>query len=187
MDNFLSGETITTSIIGKINSRLKFLYRQCACLDEKIRKSLCSALIQYHLDYSCSSWYAGLNKTLKKNLQVSQNKVVWFIKKLGPRSHIGYSELDSLGFLNVENRVKQLRLNHVVKIFNGTCPSYLSEHFRKVSDFHMYNTRGRSENFVVPHVSGHASTTFFFNGIKDWNSLPSDIKRVKLSTDLKPL
>ena len=73
------------------------------------------------------------------------------------------------------------RLNHVFKIFNGTksCPSYLSEHFRKVSDFHMYNTRGSSENFVVPHVSGHASTTFFFSGIKDWNYLPSDNKRVE--------
>ena len=43
LDNFLSGETIANSIIGKANSRLKFLYRQCSCLDEKIRKSLCSA------------------------------------------------------------------------------------------------------------------------------------------------
>ena len=37
--------------------------------------------------------------------------------------------------------------------------------------------RGSSENFVVPWVSSQAFTTFFFNGIKDWNSLPSDIKR----------
>ena len=67
----------------------------------------------------------------------------------------------------------------VFKIFNGPCPSYLSEHLRKVSDFHIYNTLGSSENFAVPHVSGHASTTFFFNGIKEWKSLPSDIKRVE--------
>ena len=65
------------------------------------------------------------------------------------------------------------------KIFNGPCPSYLSEHLRKVSDFHIYNTLGSSENFAVPHVSGHASTIFFFNGIKEWKSLPSDIKRVE--------
>ena len=86
LDN-LAGETIANSIIGKANSRLKFLYRQCSCLDEKIRKSLCSALIQCHLDYSCSSWYAGLNKPLKKKLQVTQNKVVPFIKNLDP-AHI---------------------------------------------------------------------------------------------------
>ena len=79
LDNFLSGETIANSIIGEVNSRLKFLYMQCSCLGEKTRTSLCSALIQCHLDYSCSSWYAGLNKTLKKKLQVTQNKVVRFI------------------------------------------------------------------------------------------------------------
>ena len=50
LDNFLS-ETISNSIIDKVNSKQ------------------CSALIQYHLDYSCSIWYAGLNKTLKKKLQ----------------------------------------------------------------------------------------------------------------------
>ena len=34
-DNFLSAETIAKSIIGKINSWIKFLYKQCSCLDEK--------------------------------------------------------------------------------------------------------------------------------------------------------
>ena len=182
LDNFLSGEAIANSIIHKVNTRLKFLYRHCSSLNEKkkkkkSRKLLCSALIQGHLDYSCSSWYASLNKTLKKKLKISQNKVVRFIKKLGPRSHIGYSELDSVGFLNADNRVKQLRLNHVFKIFNGTSPSYLLDHFHRVSESHRYNTRGSSENFVVARVFSQASTTFFFNGIKDWNGLPSDIKR----------
>ena len=99
------------------------------------------------------NWYAGLNKTLKKKLQISQNKVVQFIKKLGPRSHIGFSELDSVGFLNVDKRVKQLRLNHVFKIFNGTFPSYLLDHFHKISESHRYNTRGSSKDFFVPRVS----------------------------------
>ena len=62
------------------------------------------------------------------------------------------------------------------KIFNGTSPSYLLDHFHKMSEFHGYNTRGSSENFIVPRVSNQALTTFFFNGIKDWNSLPSEIK-----------
>ena len=162
LNNFLSEETIANSIIGKVNSRLKFLTGNVHVWMKKTRKSLCSAVIQSHLDYFCLSWYAGLNKTLKKN----KTKLFDLLKNLGPRSYIGYSELDSLGFLNVENRVKQLRLNHVFNIFNGTCLSYLSEHFRKVSDFHMYSTRGSSENFVIPRVSGYASTTFFFNGIK---------------------
>ena len=176
LDNQLSGEAIVNNIVQKVNARLKFLYRQCSFLEEKLRKSVCSALIQCHLDYACSSWYSGLNRNFKKKLHICQNKTVRFIKNLGPRSHIGFSELDSLGMLNVDFRVKQLRLGHAHKIFNDRCPSYLSENFVKTSDIHRHNTRGSSENFVVPSVSGVAATTFYYSAIKDWNSLPSEVK-----------
>ena len=72
--------------------------------------------------------------TLEKNSDLS-NKIVRFIKNLGPRSHIGFLELNSLNMLNLDFRVKQLRLSHVHKIFNGTGLLYLSEQFIKVSDF----------------------------------------------------
>ena len=80
LDALLSGEAIANGIIQKVNSRFKYLYRQCSFLDGKLRKTLCSALIQCHLDYSCSSWYSGLSTTLKKKIQISQNKTVRFIK-----------------------------------------------------------------------------------------------------------
>ena len=129
IDNILSGETVVKSIISKVNARLKFLYRQSNCLSAKTRKNLCSALILCHFDYSCSSWYAGLNKGLKRKLQLSQNKVIRFINQLGPRTRITSDILMNLNLLNVETRVKQLRLNHVHKIFYNLCPSYLQENF----------------------------------------------------------
>ena len=46
--------------------------------------------------------------------------------------------------LNVNFRVKQLRLGHAHRIFNDRCPSYLSENFVKTSDIHRHNTRGSS-------------------------------------------
>ena len=88
--------------------------------------------------------------------------------------------LNSLKTLNVDFRVKQLRLSHVNKIFNRTGPSYLSEHFIKVSDVHHHFTRGSTGNFIagLPSVSGVAATTLiYYSGIKDWNSLPSDVKQ----------
>ena len=78
--------------------------------------------------------------------------------------------------LNVDIRVKQLRLGHAHKIFNDGGPSYLSENFVKTSDIHRHNTRGSSENFVVPSISGVAGTNFFYSAIQDWNSLPSEVK-----------
>ena len=64
IDNMLSGENIVMSIIEKVNARLKFLYRHKKHLDFKCRQLLSSALIQCYFDYACSSWYAGLTKTL---------------------------------------------------------------------------------------------------------------------------
>ena len=41
-----------------------------------------------HVDYSCSSWYAGISQALKNNLQLAQNKTVCFIKSMDPRTSI---------------------------------------------------------------------------------------------------
>ena len=78
LDNHLTNDTIASSVIQKVNSRLKYLYRQYVFLTQKTQKSLCSALIQCHFDYSCSSWFSRLNKTLKKEFQISQNKMVQY-------------------------------------------------------------------------------------------------------------
>jgi hypothetical protein len=85
IDKFLICENSVLSIIQKVNARLIFLYRNASCLTTQTRKILCSALIQCYFDYACSSWYCGINKQLRHKLQVTQNIVVRFILKLGPR------------------------------------------------------------------------------------------------------
>ena len=52
------------------------------------------------------------------------NKMVRFILKLGPRSHIGDEQLKTVGMLKVEDRVRQLKLNHVFKIYNEVVNMY---------------------------------------------------------------
>lgn len=105
-----------------MNSRLKFLYRQRRSLSENARKTLSTALIQCHFDYACSSWYAGLCKKYKDKLQVLQNKTIRYIKNMGNRTSVDQNIFSSIGFLNIENRVRQLRLNHVHKIYNKISP-----------------------------------------------------------------
>ena len=63
------------------------------------------------------------------------------------------------------------------KLFNGTGPSYLFEEFIQLSDVHHHFTRGSIENFIVHSVNGVSATTFYYSGIKDWNSLPLDVKQ----------
>jgi hypothetical protein len=179
LDSTLSGESVATNIIKKANGRLKFLYRYSDLLNTKTRKTLCSALILCYFDYACSSWYSALNQNYKNQLQVIQNKVVRFILGVGPRTHVGQKELDMVGMLSSEDRVAQLKLNHVFKIFHDSAPDYMKQNFTRVCDLHKYSTRGSPFNFVVPKSKGQARFTFYNTGIHLWNSLPSEIKSIK--------
>ena len=93
IDNNLSGTSVIEDIVKKCNTRLKFLYRYNDMLNLEVRKTLCTALVQCSFDYSCCSWYPGINETFKKKLQVMQNKMIRFILRLDNRAHIGNDEL----------------------------------------------------------------------------------------------
>ena len=75
-------------VINKVNSRLRFLYRQNKFLDIPLRRLLCNTMIQPSLDYPCNGWYPNLNKNLKKHLQAAQNKHIRFCLKLGDKTSI---------------------------------------------------------------------------------------------------
>ena len=110
LNDNMSGESIVHNILKKASCRLKFLYRYSNILNLKSRKTLCFALIQCHFDYSCSSWYSGINKDLKQRLQIMQNKMIRYIYNLNSWSHLVCSEFDNLNMLNVCDRVKQNKL-----------------------------------------------------------------------------
>ena len=107
LDENLSGESMATKVIGKINGRLKFIYRKNTFLTSTLRRLLCNALIQPHFDYACSAWYPNLNKKLSKKLQTSQNKCIRFCLQLGNRVHIGAKEFKEINWLQVGDRFKQ--------------------------------------------------------------------------------
>ena len=186
LDANLSGESIVSNILKKAGGRLKFLYRHSNILNLKARKTLCSALIQCYFDYSCSSWYMGLTKGSKQKLQIMQNKMIRFILKLDSRSHIGCKELEKVNMLSVSNRVKQIKLNHVYKISKRTSPEYMWEDFNRISDTDLRHcTRASINNFFLPRVQGNCTNTFFYSGIKAWNSLPAEIKQIQNENTFK--
>ena len=78
LDESLSGESMALHVLHKINSRLRFLYRQNRFLNKPLRRLLCNAMIQPFFDYACPAWYPSLRKDLQKRLQVSQNNCVRF-------------------------------------------------------------------------------------------------------------
>ena len=185
LDQSLSSVSTVNNIVKKTTSRLKFLYRQGNFLNFKTRKLLGHALVQPYFDYAVSSWYSSLSQALKHKLQIAQNKLTRYILNIGPRSHVGPQELQQAGLLNTQFRAKQLRLNHAYNIFHGKCPPYLKENFQKPQSLHSYNTRNSSFNFIVPRTNRLGQSTFYYNTIKDWNSLPHEVKSLTSRSNFK--
>ena len=92
LDENLSGGSMATRMLGKINGKLKFLYRKQNFLGGSLRRLLLNALIQPHFDYACTLWYPLLNKRLSKKIQAAQNKCIHFYLNLKNTAHVGATE-----------------------------------------------------------------------------------------------
>ena len=57
LDEDLSSESMATRTHGKINGRLRFLYRKQTFLDFPLRRLLANALIQPQFHFACSAWF----------------------------------------------------------------------------------------------------------------------------------
>ena len=111
-----------------------------------------------------------------------KNIIIRLILDLGPRAHISTIEYKRVNMLPVSYRVKQLKLNHVFNIYNDQCPLYLKENFLKISDTLIsLCTKASRNNFFLQRIRNQAVNSFYFSGIKEWNSLPSKLKE---KTDL---
>ena len=175
IDQDMTGRTMCTNVIKKVNSGLKFLYRKSCYLNFRERKLLCSSLLQSRFDYAYNVFYRCVEKKLKTKLQTAQNKIVRFILGHDCRTHLMYKDFRKVNYLNVSSRIDYLSLNMMYNIYNGSAPSYLCS-FKKVSDVHSYSTRRSNLSYVIPHVKTQGSKSFTFNGAKLWNNLPMFVK-----------
>ena len=114
----------------------------------------------------------GNFKIAKNRLQVTHNKIIRFVLKMDPRSHVAASEFKSIGWLPVSRRVDQIVLNHVFKIKSRQSAHYMAENFIQASSLHSYGTRLReSGNFSIPKVKSFGKKSFVYNGCILWNVL----------------
>ena len=106
-------------VLNKINSRLRFLYRQNRFLNKPLRRLLCNVMIQPFFNYACSAWYPNLRKDLQKRLQVSQNNCVTFCLQLDKKTRIRVAEFEEINWLNINDRFSQSVLSSIYKFFNS--------------------------------------------------------------------
>ena len=113
--------------------------------------------------------------------------MVRFVYSMHPRSHIDQQHFRQIGWLAIRDRVRYFRLVHVHKIKNGLAPDYLTGAFTAVKEVHQHFTRGSVSDFHIssPCVSSLSQKSFGYVAVKEWNSLPLDLKQIRSVTTFK--
>ncbi|MFM1566744.1 MAG: RNA-directed DNA polymerase, partial [SAR86 cluster bacterium] len=175
LDSRLSGEAMALQALGKINGRLKFLYRKKGFLTPSLKRLLCNALIQPHFDFACLAWYTNLKKKLKKKVQICQNKCIRFCLDMGNRDHIGVEEFKKINWLPTKERFEQCLLVNIYKFFNKMAPKYFDEMYYPVVQ--SQKTRFSFQKLMLPFRSTNRGLrTLGYLGPRLWNGLHTELK-----------
>ena len=185
LDNKLTGESMASRAIQRINQRTRFLGRVSSFVNKSALNTLAGALIMPIFDYACTSWYSNISKSQKHKLQTSQNKLIRLLLGLGPMTHLDQLHFNTIGWLRVEDRVNQLKMGLTFKIVNSTLPSmpsvptYLTNYLKKVSSTHNHYTRGSENNDLVnlKFETNTGKSTFHNTATQVWNALPPFLKK----------
>ena len=101
-----------------------------------------------------------------------------FVYGFESRHHVGPSNLLTLSWLTISDRVNYFKLIHLFKIKHGLGPGYLRTNLVSVSDMHTYGTRSSTSNFHLSKVLSKTPSSFAFSCVKVWNGLPERIKQI---------
>ena len=113
LDESQSGELMVLCVLNKINSRLRFLYRQHRFLNKPLQRLLCNRMMQYFFDYACSVWYPSLRNDLQKRPLVSQNNYVRFCLQLDEKTWIGVAKFKEINWFNINDSFLQWVLSSI--------------------------------------------------------------------------
>ena len=169
----LSWSPHINSIANRANVSLGFLKRNLKHCPSQLKETAYIALVRSILEYACPIWDPHLRKDVDL-LERVQRRAARFVNSDGYRSTSSVtSMLQSLGWKNLEDRRRDVRLALLFKIVHGQVAV-------SVDDIHLTKADSRTRA-KHPHKYRHkpANTTelqnfFTHRTIAEWNSLKAD-------------
>ena len=115
---------------------------------------------------------------LKNRLDVLQRKMVRFVYSMDNRQHVDNSDLRTLSWLSIPDRVAYFKLMHIFRIRHDLAPAYLRSNFVSLERVHSHNTRGSNYNYRLSHDMSLAPHSYAFSASKHWNALSDSLKGI---------
>ena len=181
LDETLYEELMDLRALNKINRKLKRFYRKHKFVTPTLRRVLCNAIVQPHLDYACSAWYPNLNENAIQ-MQIVQSKCVRLCLMLDKRHQISSKGFESINWLPVNKRVHQCINAITFKFVNDACHIFLREVYEYAPQCRV-ESRSNSANLKVPFWKTNIRQNgLSYIGSSLWNNLPGSLKKTVLNT-----
>lgn len=174
IDNKLSFGQHIDYTVKKVAKRIGYMFRTCFNLDRWTKLTVYRTIISPYFEY-CSSILFLCNQGDIQKLQVQQNKAMRCILKCNRYMSIRRM-LKDLGWLSIDQRIKLNTLILIFKIKLNLLPNYLNTNIKYVNDIHSYDTRTRNDFSLPNYKKVCTQNSLYYNGLKLYNSLPSNVK-----------
>lgn len=159
-------------LASKLSKSLGILYRLNSFFPSNILKTLYFSLFHPYLNYAIDSWY-GAPEYAVETIKVLQRKAIRAIFNLPYNEHTT-RYFKEAKILKLEDIYK---LNICSTVFTSlTSNNNISPRLQITSERHNYSTRN-STSLVLPQFNrSRTQSSFIYQAIKEWNSLPEAIK-----------
>ena len=135
-----------------------------------------NVVLKPHFLY-CGSLLFLCHQYQKNKLQVLQNKAMRIILKCDRYIPVSFM-VESLNWLNINQRLFMCAMQFVYKIKNAICPNYLRENVR-TNEIPEHNLRNIHDLRIERVRTTRGQRTMQYMGFQTFNSLPESIKPPK--------
>ena len=167
IDQNLNFKAHVDTISNKVSKMNGLLFRLNNILPAESLQLLYSALFVPHLVYGIEIWHSALQCNRDRIFKL-QKKAIRAINSLPYNDHT-HDHFKSLGILKLEDLFR-LKLS--------TC-MFKNRITGTQGDIHSHNTRGRNELILPRYNKARSQSSWMYQGIRLWNSLPQDVKNVR--------
>ena len=171
------------SMVKSLSIRINGLKKICQRTDFKTRKMFANGLINSRLIYVIQL-YGTATDYLLNTLQVQQNQAARLVTKLDWRTET-FELLRQVGWMSVHQLFTYHTILMVFKVVHMGKPAYFRRMFVTNSSYH---TRQSSSNCLTRSETPRTelfSRSFRHNGVRLWNSLPTEMRKMSKLNDFK--
>ena len=185
LDNTLNWKGHIDKVYDKCSKEMNFIQKATKGLHWETKITIFNSLIMSKINYG-DVLYDSCNTTNKTKIQKLQNRGIRYIFNVPYRSHITPYR-SAINWMNMDGKRRSHLMVELFKIIKGDAPSVLIERLEDIrnNSNHMTRQVTRADFYITRKATNVGLQSFFYDAIKEWNSLPADLRALSSTTTFR--